>query len=90
MSTELELDARRYHLLKDWLLQNNVVVHHKMGPNQTEPFVMDTHFYGNTFEDAVDTLAGKSQTESGTSKTDADRVLEQLERPDEPDEYENL
>jgi hypothetical protein len=58
MQTELEADARRYHLLKDWLLQNNIVVHHA-NPDQTEPFVMDVHFYGNTFEEAVDTLPEK-------------------------------
>jgi hypothetical protein len=60
MPTEFQLDARRYHLLKEWLLQNNVVVHHKMGRDQTEPFVMNTtHFYGETFEEAVDSLAGE-------------------------------
>jgi hypothetical protein len=51
------LDARRYHLLKDWLLKNNIVQHHKMSRNQTEPFVLDTHFYGKTFDDVVDSLA---------------------------------
>jgi hypothetical protein len=58
MPSEIEADARRYDVLKDWLLQNNILVHH-VNPDQTEPFVMDVHFYGNTFEDAVDTLPEK-------------------------------
>lgn len=50
-------DAKRYRLLRDYLLGNGFVIHERIGPDD-EPFVQDADFYGETFEDAVDTLAG--------------------------------
>ncbi len=50
-------DAKRYRLLRDYLLSNGFVIHERIGPDD-EPFVQDADFYGETFEDAVDTLAG--------------------------------
>lgn len=48
-------DAKRYRLLRDYLLSNGFVTHEKIGPDD-DPFVQDADFYGETFEDAVDTL----------------------------------
>jgi hypothetical protein len=67
MQNEIELDARRYHLLKDWLLKNNIVQHHEMSRDQTEPFVLDTHFYGESFDDIVDSLAGENDLRDTSS-----------------------
>ena len=48
-------DAKRYQLLRDYLLSNGFIVHETIGPDE-EPFVQDTDFYGEAFEDAVDAL----------------------------------
>lgn len=49
------LDAKRYRLLRDYLLSNGFVVHEIIGPDE-EPFVQNADFYGETFDDAVDAL----------------------------------
>jgi hypothetical protein len=48
-------EAKRYRLLRDYLLSNGFVVFQKIKEGD-EPFVSATDFYGATFEDAVDTL----------------------------------
>jgi hypothetical protein len=52
---QIARDAVRYQLLRDYLLMHGFVIHQKI-PEYQEPFVMDTDFYGHTFEDAVDAL----------------------------------
>jgi hypothetical protein len=54
-------DAQRYRLLRDYLLGNGFVVHEKVEEGNPA-FVMDTDFYGLTFDDAVDSLAEFSQS----------------------------
>jgi hypothetical protein len=48
-------DAKRYRLLRDYLLSNGFVGFQETEEDD-EPFVMDGDFYGPTFEDAVDAL----------------------------------
>jgi hypothetical protein len=48
-------NALRYRLLRDYLLSNGFVVFQKTDGN-ADPFVIDSDFYGETFEDAVDSL----------------------------------
>jgi hypothetical protein len=67
MQKEIELEARRYHLLKDWLLNNNIVQLHEMSRDQTDPFVLDTHFYGESFDDVVDSLAKENDLRDTSS-----------------------
>jgi hypothetical protein len=67
MQNKIELYARRYQLLKDWLIKNNIVQLHKMSRDQTEPFVLDTHFYGETFDDVVDSLARENDLRDTSS-----------------------
>jgi hypothetical protein len=67
MQNKIELYARRYQLLKDWLIKNNIVQLHKMSRDQTEPFVLDTHFYGETFDDVVDSLAKENDLRDTSS-----------------------
>lgn len=67
MQDESELYARRYHLLKDWLIKNNIVQLHKMTRDQTEAFVLDTHFYGESFDDVVDSLARENDLRDTSS-----------------------
>ncbi len=45
-------DAKRYRLLRDYLLGNGFVIHERIGPDD-EPFVQDADFYGETFEDVT-------------------------------------
>jgi hypothetical protein len=53
---DAEDSARRYELLKDWLLKNGYIEHIAVTTQESEPFVLGTDFYGTTFEDAVDSL----------------------------------
>jgi hypothetical protein len=47
-----------YVALRDYLLQNGIAKHVPLGADESEPFILDTTFYGPTFESAVDTIAG--------------------------------
>ena len=49
-------DAQRYQLLRDYLLRNRIIRHVALSTEDSEPFVMGATFYGQTFEQAVDTL----------------------------------
>jgi hypothetical protein len=51
-----ERDAQRYELLRDYLLRNGIVRHVAISTEDSEPFAMGATFYGQTFEQAVDTL----------------------------------
>jgi hypothetical protein len=52
---EIIRDAKRYRLLRDYLIKNGFVIHERINEDAT-PFVLDVDFYGHTFEDAVDML----------------------------------
>jgi hypothetical protein len=52
----MDRDAQRYHALKKWLLENGIVAYYALPVEETEPFVMGADFYGETFDDAVDSL----------------------------------
>lgn len=54
--SDLERDARRYRLLRDYLLLNRFIRHVQLPSDESEPFVMGNAFYGRTFGEAVDTL----------------------------------
>ena len=49
-------DAQRYQLLRDYLLRNGIIRHVVLSTEDSEPFAMGAIFYGQTFEQAVDTL----------------------------------
>ena len=49
-------DAQRYQLLRDYLLRNRIIRQVALSTEDSEPFVMGATFYGQTFEQAVDTL----------------------------------
>jgi hypothetical protein len=49
-------DAQRYRILNDYLLRNGFIHYVALSPEESEPFVMGDTFYGQTLEDAVDTL----------------------------------
>jgi hypothetical protein len=49
-------DAQRYELLRDYLLRNGIIRHVAVPTEDSEPFVIGAAFYGQTFEQAVDTL----------------------------------
>ena len=49
-------DAQRYQLLRDYLLRNGIIRHVALSTEESEPFVIGGNFYGQTFEQAVDTL----------------------------------
>ena len=49
-------DARRYQLLRNYLLRSGTIYHVALSTEDSEPFVMRAAFYGQTFEQAVDTL----------------------------------
>ena len=49
-------DAQRYRFLRDYLLRNAIIRHLALSTEDSEPFVMRATFYGQTFEQAVDTL----------------------------------
>ena len=51
-----ERDAQRYQLLRDYLLRNGIIRHVAVTTKDSEPFAMGATFYGQTFEQAVDTL----------------------------------
>ena len=51
-----ERDAQRYELLRDYLLRNGMIRHVAISTEDSEPFAMGATFYGQTFEQAVDTL----------------------------------
>ena len=48
-----ELDAQRYRILKDYLLRNGFIHYVALSRKDSEPFVMEKAFYGQTFEDAL-------------------------------------
>ena len=52
-------DAKRYSLLRDYLLNNGFVAFEEIEEGD-EPFVMDADFYGVTFDQAVDALEQKA------------------------------
>jgi hypothetical protein len=56
MEDDQQRDAKRYRLLRDYLLLNGFVRHVALSADDSGPFVMATNFYGETFGDAVDTL----------------------------------
>ena len=49
-------DAQRYRILSDYLLRNGIIRHLALSSGDSEPFVIGPTFYGQTFEQAVDTL----------------------------------
>src|SRR3954451_14714474 len=49
-------DAQRYQLLRDYLLRNGIIRHVALSTEDSEPFAMGATFYGQTFEQTVDTL----------------------------------
>ena len=49
-------DAQRYQLLRDYLLRNGIIRRVAVPTEDSEPFVIGAAFYGQTFEQAVDTL----------------------------------
>jgi hypothetical protein len=49
-------DARRYQLLRDYLLRSGIIYHVALSTEDSEPFAMGATFYGQTFEQAVDAL----------------------------------
>ena len=49
-------DAQRYQLLRDYLLRNGIIRHVALSTEDSEPFAMGEAFYGQTFEQALDTL----------------------------------
>jgi hypothetical protein len=53
---DLEQDARRYRLLRDYLLLNGLIRHVELPESESDPFFTGMTFYGPTFGDAVDTL----------------------------------
>lgn len=52
----MDREAQRYHALKKWLLENGIVTYHALAVKETVTFVMGADFYGETFDDAVDSL----------------------------------
>jgi hypothetical protein len=59
---QLERDAKRYKVLRDWLISEELVQHCRLSVLDTGPCVIFRMFFGNTFEDALDTLMSKEQT----------------------------
>jgi hypothetical protein len=55
-SVEQNRNRQRYGILKDYLLRNGFIHYVALAREESEPFVMHDTFYGQTFEDAVDTL----------------------------------
>jgi hypothetical protein len=55
-SVEQNQDTRRYRVLRDYLLRNGFIHHVALSREESEPFIMSDTFYGQTFEDALDTL----------------------------------
>lgn len=53
-----ELSASRYNALKHWALEQGYIRFVPLSLRDSEPFVMGELFYGETFEDAVDSLPG--------------------------------
>jgi len=51
-----ERDAQRYQLLRDYLLRNGIIRHVALSTEDGEPFALGEAFYGQTFEQALDTL----------------------------------
>lgn len=47
---------QRYLALKDWLFHHGAVRFIQVPRSDSEPFAMGRTFFGETFEDAVDTL----------------------------------
>lgn len=48
--------SERFDALKSLALSRNLVTHHALSLEETQPFVHGRNFYGETFEDALDTL----------------------------------
>ena len=53
-------DAKRYRLLRDYLLLNSFVRHRALSANNSDPPVIGINFYGESFGAAVDTLKASS------------------------------
>lgn len=51
-----ERDAKRYQLLRDYLLRNGIIHHVALSTDESEPFVLGATFYGQTFEQAINAL----------------------------------
>jgi hypothetical protein len=49
-------DATRYRKLRDFLIEEKIIAFNETPLSDSEPFVMGEQFYGESFEDAVDTL----------------------------------
>ena len=45
-----------YLELRDHLLNAGIIHFHRVSSSTAKPFALGTHFYGPTFEDALDTL----------------------------------
>ena len=64
-------ESQRYRLLRDQVLSTGIVRHVKLPPGQTTPFVVGKEFYGETVEDAVDTLVYLSCMMTPNSQTES-------------------
>ncbi|MFL6446413.1 MAG: hypothetical protein ACJ746_01760 [Bryobacteraceae bacterium] len=49
-------DAQRYRLLRDHVLATGIIRHLKLPGSESVPFVVGKELYGETVEEAVDTL----------------------------------
>ncbi len=56
MDSDPERDAKRYRLVRDYLLLNGFIRHVKLSTDEGEPFIVGTTFYGPTIGGAVDSL----------------------------------
>ena len=64
-------EAQQYRLLRDYVLSTGIVRYLKLPPGQTRPFVVGKEFYGETVEDAVDTLVYLSCMITPNSQTES-------------------
>jgi hypothetical protein len=53
-SQHSRVHGETYRELRDWLLRKRLVEHVKMSKSESGPFIVDTEFYGESFEAAVD------------------------------------
>ena len=53
---ERSRDAQRYRILRDYLLRNGFIHHVALSREESEPFIMGDTLYGQTVDEAVDTL----------------------------------
>src|SRR3954465_3495488 len=57
-SLPTDSDAQRYRMLRDHVLSTGIIRHMKLPLGESKPFVIGKELYGETVEDAVDTLEG--------------------------------